>query len=260
MKKLSIITINFNNHDGLEKTFNSIFNQTNKNFEYIVIDGGSTDKSKDLIIQHKEKISYWVSESDYGIYHAMNKGITQATGEYLLFINSGDLLFNENTIEEATENLNSFDFIYGNIKMDNNIWNLNNITPNLHFFTNYSLPHPSTFIKKELFNKILYNETYKIASDWEFFFVQIIINRSSFKYINQTISIFDTTGISSSPNNIDTVRAERITTYNKYLPGLAEIVIENEKLKAKIHKLPHRRLNRLIKRIKKQLKNLFKLK
>ncbi|MDR2910496.1 MAG: glycosyltransferase [Bacteroidales bacterium] len=94
--KLSIITINLNNVAGLQKTIESVVKQTFTDYEYIVIDGGSTDGSADIIKQHANKITYWVSEPDKGIYNAMNKGIRVAKGEYCLFLNSGDWLINSN--------------------------------------------------------------------------------------------------------------------------------------------------------------------
>ena len=88
--KLSVITINFNNRDGLRKTIESVVNQTYNDFEYIIIDGGSTDGSVDVIKEYADRIDYWVSEPDKGIYNAMNKGIDVAKGEYCIFMNSGD--------------------------------------------------------------------------------------------------------------------------------------------------------------------------
>ena len=95
---ISVITINFNERVGLERTFESVFNQTFQDFEYIVIDGGSNDGSKELIEENTEKISYWISEPDKGIYNAMNKGISVAKGDYLLFLNSGDILYKNDVL------------------------------------------------------------------------------------------------------------------------------------------------------------------
>ena len=95
--KISIITINYNNAVGLEKTLQSVFNQTCADYEYIVIDGGSADDSKNIIVDKRDKFSYWCSEKDSGIYNAMNKGIRKAAGEYLLFLNSGDC-FHDTTV------------------------------------------------------------------------------------------------------------------------------------------------------------------
>ena len=95
--KLSIITINFNNKAGLERTITSVFQQDFKDFEFIVIDGGSTDGGKELIESNKQHFSYWVSEADKGIYNAMNKGIKMSKGKYVAFLNSDDW-FNNNTL------------------------------------------------------------------------------------------------------------------------------------------------------------------
>ena len=100
MKKLSIITINRNNSAGLHKTIESVVSQTFTDYEYIIIDGASTDGSVDIIKQYANKITSWVSEPDKGIYNAMNKGILKATGEYLLFLNSGDSLHTYNVLNE----------------------------------------------------------------------------------------------------------------------------------------------------------------
>ncbi|MEG1573526.1 MAG: glycosyltransferase family 2 protein, partial [Bacteroidales bacterium] len=93
MSKLSIITINLNDAAGIEKTLKSIWEkQSFRDFEHIVIDGGSKDGSVEVIKKYEKNLAYWISEPDKGIYNAMNKGIAKATGEYLLFINGGDWL------------------------------------------------------------------------------------------------------------------------------------------------------------------------
>ena len=94
MKQISIITINYNNASGLEKTIRSVVEQTYNEYEYIIIDGASSDKSKEVIQEYQRYIDFWCSEKDSGIYNAMNKGIQKASGEYLLFLNSGDVLNN----------------------------------------------------------------------------------------------------------------------------------------------------------------------
>ena len=111
--KLSIITVNLNNMEGLQKTCDSIISQTFKNFEWIVIDGGSADGSKELIEEYGSNISYWVSEPDKGIYNAMNKGIKVAKGEYLYFLNSGDYLFDSNALSDVFLDNPKEDIVYG---------------------------------------------------------------------------------------------------------------------------------------------------
>src|SRR5690348_17657794 len=109
MPKLSIITINLNNVKGLQKTMESVFAQTFTDYEYIIIDGGSTDGSVSEIKKHQNKLVYWISENDKGIYNAMNKGIVKANGEYILFMNSGDYLYTDNTIKEVFQKSNNED-------------------------------------------------------------------------------------------------------------------------------------------------------
>ena len=99
MKTISIITVNYNNCQGLERTVNSVARQTYTDVEYIVVDGGSTDKSVDIIKQNENIISFWVSEKDNGIYNAMNKGVSFSHGEYLLFLNSGDYFADKEVLE-----------------------------------------------------------------------------------------------------------------------------------------------------------------
>ena len=112
--KLSVITVNYNNITGLKKTFESVFCQTNKEFEYIVIDGASVDGSVDEIIAHKADIEYYVSEPDRGVYDAMNKGIKVATGDYCVFMNSGDCFYSDDVVEAALPLLDGTDIVYGN--------------------------------------------------------------------------------------------------------------------------------------------------
>src|SRR5690606_105779 len=99
--KISIITINLNNRAGLKATMASVLEQTYAHVEYLVVDGGSTDGSVDVITSHADRLAYWVSEPDRGVYHAMNKGIERATGEYLLFLNSGDRLMEPETLTDV---------------------------------------------------------------------------------------------------------------------------------------------------------------
>ena len=102
MKQISIITINYNNASGLEKTIRSVVEQTYNEYEYIIIDGASSDKSKEVIQEYQRYIDFWCSEKDSGIYNAMNKGIQKASGEYLLFLNSGDVLNNSAVLDRKS--------------------------------------------------------------------------------------------------------------------------------------------------------------
>ncbi|MGE8514305.1 MAG: glycosyltransferase family 2 protein [Chryseobacterium culicis] len=212
-KSLTIITINFNDQNGLQKTFNSVFGQTNKDFEYIVIDGGSSDGSKELIEKNNSKINYWVSEPDKGIYHAMNKGIEKSTGEYLLFLNSGDELINESVVEKITPLLHTDDIISGDLVIDED--NKDVLRPtkkNISFldFIAETIWHPSTFIKKSAFEKVgLYDENLKICSDWKWFLISIFKYNCTYRPIEHTISRFYKDGISSDPKSQSLRKEER---------------------------------------------------
>ena len=99
--KFTVITINYNNADGLRQTILSVVGQTCDDYEYVIIDGGSTDGSVEVIKEREDKISYWVSEKDGGIYNAMNKGVKAARGEYLIFMNSGDIFYDNKVLSDA---------------------------------------------------------------------------------------------------------------------------------------------------------------
>jgi glycosyltransferase involved in cell wall biosynthesis len=218
-KKISIITINYNNLEGLKKTFESIFTQTFQDFEYIVIDGGSTDGSREYIEKHQYKITYWVSEKDNGVYNAMNKGIVKANGEYLNFMNSGDWFYENNTLEKVFNQINDEDIVYGNAKFLKTKGIVDFILPSIldfNFFYKDSICHQASYIKKELFLKYgFYDESFKIVSDWKFFSKCICLYNVKVKYINDFLCNYDFTGISSNFNNYKTVELERNTVFNK---------------------------------------------
>lgn len=209
---VSIITVNLNNKAGLLKTIRSIQNQTFNEIDYIVIDGGSTDGSKELIEQ-TQFISKWVCEEDEGIYDAMNKGIELATGEYLLFLNSGDCLHENATLEKVVPLLNQFDIIYGDLffadKLNPYIYNYPSEL-SFSFLFNASLAHPATFIKRDLFGRFgKYDTRFQIVADWAFFINVIVQKNASTKHIKQIISDFDTNGISSRAENQLKIANER---------------------------------------------------
>ena len=201
MPKLSIITINYNNLEGLKRTVESVVNQTWQEFEYIVIDGGSTDGSAAYIESQSENIDYWVSEPDKGIYNAMNKGIAQATGEYLLFLNSGDHLYNNKVIKEISQYYNSYDLICFDVHMIKNGDSRMVRHPDKLRFSDFylnGLNHQSVLIRKELFETVgLYDENLKIASDWKFFILALFVHNCIYININKTLSTYYVDGIST---------------------------------------------------------------
>lgn len=236
MPKLSIITINYNNALGLKKTIGSVFSQDFAEYEYIVIDGGSTDGSKEVIENHADKLAYWVSEKDKGIYNAMNKGVGKASGEYLLFLNSGDYFIKKEVLSNIMYLIGGSDIIYGNliIKEAHQEW-LKEYPSKLTFnyFYNDSIPHSgAAFIKHELFRKIgYYDETLTITSDWKFYMKALFIYNASYKYINETISVFPYDGISSKFENRSLLQQEKQIILNNEFAFIVKLLeeLKNEK-------------------------------
>ncbi len=214
--KYSIITINYNNKDGLRKTIESVINQTCNDFEYIIIDGGSTDGSVDVIKEYADKIDYWVSEPDKGIYNAMNKGVKVAKGEYLNFMNSGDCFYNDNILCDVEHNL-LYDIIVGKTISDTNIligYNKENIGL-IELFSG-TLPHQASFVKRVIFNKRIFDEKYNIVSDWKFYIETLVIDNCSFYNIENIICLFDMNGISLT--NVELRNNERKAVLNELFP------------------------------------------
>lgn len=223
--KLSIITINFNNRDGLRNTIESVVNQAWRDFEYIVIDGGSTDGSVDVIKEYAGRIDYWVSEPDKGIYNAMNKGIDVAKGEYCIFMNSGDLFYSNVTLSQLDGLLDGIDVVYGNTLESNG--NIIRYKEDMTFKTLYygSICHQSAIIKTQLLRKFHYDESLKIVSDWKFFLQALICENSTYRGVDVFISIYDVTGLTYS--NWEQFRQERKIVVESMFPQrILEDIIE----------------------------------
>ena len=196
--KISIITINYNNCNGLIKTIESVVNQSYNGIEYIIIDGGSTDGSLEAIKEYVDKIDYWVSEADNGCYHAMNKGIKVATGEYVIFMNSGDYFYSNEIIADFVASNPTEDVLCGDMFLSLSCVNVVPEKLTFRYFFEGNLPHQACFIKTAVQRQYPYNEGLKIVSDWEFFLKTLILNNGSYRKINKIISFFDFNGISSS--------------------------------------------------------------
>lgn len=203
--KLSIITINYNNKEGLQKTVKSVISQTTKEFEWVIIDGGSTDGSKELLEEYSNYIDYFVSEPDKGIYNAMNKGIYASHGEYLQFLNSGDSLHDNNTIEKILPLLKGKDIYVGRInsigRKNASIKEQSDFSPTgiLNKLTFTWLPHQASFIKRSVFDTFgMYREDQKIVSDWWFYYRSSVIGNATIESVPFVIADYDTTGISAT--------------------------------------------------------------
>ncbi|HVX25461.1 MAG TPA: glycosyltransferase family 2 protein [Parafilimonas sp.] len=254
--KLSIITINRDDCPGLRRTMNSVLSQSVMDFEYIIIDGDSTDGSKELLEQYFDKLSYCVSEKDKGIYHAMNKGIEAATGEYLLFLNSGDWLYNDSTIETVEKHLQDFDIVYGdviNVDTTGKEW-LHNPPSELSLYElGYgwnSLPHQAMFIKKRLFDLYgRYDESLKMVADWAFYLIAIFKYNCSYKRINDVVSYYSFGGFSSDMNNEALQKTERAVVIDRHFKNYNGLIEEFSVLKSKTWNYEHSRLIRGLRKI-----------
>lgn len=223
--RISIITINYNNTIGLKKTMASVSGQSNIDFEHIIIDGDSTDDSLKVIQSFDYNNLSYLSEPDTGIYNAMNKGIKKANGKYLLFLNSGDTLENDKVVSNVLPYLNDdYSVISGNIIFDEDSGPRLREHPEkitFSYLVGNAISHPSTFIKRELFSTYgLYDESFKVVSDWAFFLKVLGLNNESFLKLPLTISVFDTKGVSSNKENFKYVYEERRKVLEVYFPRI----------------------------------------
>ena len=279
--RLSIITINYNNKAGLEKTIQSVTSQTSNDFEWVIIDGGSTDGSKEVIINltHNPRsattgdacvtqgsknlnvnIGYWCSEPDRGIYNAMNKGIAHATGEYLLFLNSGDNLHDKYVIKDFNELANTEDIIAGDITLDGSsdqiLCSPDEAELDFDYMRFSIVRHSAAFFKSSLF-KVYggYDESYRIVSDLKFFLDALIKYNCSYSHWHRVVSDFNTEGISQRPETNELHMKERQKVFEEFLPRYHKTL---EKRDQRIKALD-KPLRTLIKeKVYRKFKNLFR--
>ena len=253
--RLTIITINYNNASGLQKTMESVLNQTSKEFEYIIVDGaaplnppkggllknphplnsleGGTSRPvkqdieviEKFITEKGEKVNGFTrctflspfggvgggffSEPDNGIYHAMNKGIRMAKGEYIHFLNSGDWLVDEYVVEKMLNKINDSDILVGikvSVRADGKAYVDNDKIKSVGFITLYksTIQHPSAYIRRDLFNIYgMYDESLKIVSDWKWYLISVGLNNAKVDFADVYVTFFDTTGISCTNFALD---------------------------------------------------------
>lgn len=252
-KKITVITVCYNCENLIEKTLKNVLGQKYKNLEYIIIDGGSTDLTVEIIkkyeiIAKKENINYkWISEKDKGIYNAMNKGIELATGEFINFMNCGDLFYNSNILKKVSIILEkNFDIIYGDVIVtkDGEKGKLVLAREKKEIWEGILACHQSIFMKTLLLKKYKFDERYKIAADYDTF-LKVYLENKNISYLKIPISIYDLNGVSTL--NIDELKESE---YNN-------IKIRNSKYRIEIITIF---LNIFIKKIKKIRNKLFKYK
>lgn len=225
---LSIITINRNNAKGIEKTLQSVASQTYKEFEYIVIDGASTDCSVEVIKAHESEFAHlnWISECDKGIYNAMNKGLRMARGEYIQILNSGDSLANDDIVEQMLSELEKKSWpsiLYGNMvkcfpngrRVVDKSFGGEKITM-LGMYSG-TLNHDPVYVRRDLFEKYgFYDEDLKIVSDWKWYMQALVFGDEKPQYVDLDVTLFDMTGISEV--NLGLRDAEKRQELEKLLP------------------------------------------
>lgn len=221
--KFSVITINYNNRSGLESTIQSVLRQDYKDYDYIIIDGGSNDGSVEIIDKYKSGIDYAISEKDSGVYDAMNKGIKLAKGDYIVFMNSGDQFFDEFVLSTYSTNIEEkYQIYYGNVEgVDKN--GSKDITYpetlNLSQWLFDTINHQASAIKRSLFSEFgLYNTNSRITADWQFFTKMFLVHRVQFKHLNKKLAIIDLNGISSDPSLSELQQKERDDFIRDELP------------------------------------------
>lgn len=241
--KLSIITINFNNVAGLQKTLASVAAQTYRDIEHVIVDAASMDGSVDIIKEYAEKADYpvlWSSKKDKGVYNGMNVGIQRATGDYIQILNSGDILAAPDVTERMMNALSALNFplstenrisiLYGNMLksydgktiINRDTCGYGMYTPDSFlYFYNGTLNHDCAYIRRDLFDKYgLYNEEMKICSDWEWYVKAIALGGEKAVYTNIDVTIFDMNGVSESHGkNAELIKKERREYLEKILPA-----------------------------------------
>jgi glycosyltransferase involved in cell wall biosynthesis len=216
--KLSIITVNYNDAEGLRKTLASVAEQTYRDIEHIIVDAASTDGSVEVIKEYvrevesgKRKVEsvVWSSEPDKGIYDGMNKGIKKATGEYCQFLNSGDSLAGPDVTERMMAAMeDGIDILYGNmrkigVKQSAVDRSSRRDEVTLNIFYRGCLNHSPAYIKRSLFDEYgYYDETLKICSDWKFYMQSIVLGKAITKHVDIVVTHFDMNGISETRKDI----------------------------------------------------------
>ena len=227
--KISIITVTKNSEHFLEKTIESVITQSYKNIEHIIIDGKSTDGTIGIIKKNLNNIAYYHSEADNGMYEAINKGLAAATGDYILILNSDDVLANQQVVNNVVKEINEsrMDWYYGNIVNHKD----SIIKERKGFKVGYNelllsthgtfVPHPCFFISKQLNNELKgYDTKYKFASDYDY--ILRALKNGNGRYINMAITIFR-------------IHSDSITSSGRIEKERKEILLKHQYLN--IHKL-----------------------
>jgi len=222
---VSVITVCYNERPRIADTLSSIVEQTYRPLELIVIDGGSSDGTLDIIQRYKENITVLISGKDQGIYDAMNKGIELARGEFILFMNGGDKFYSSDVLSNIFSNDIREDIIYGDVAAVFESGSVrvsrSPVKLGIMFFTHYNISHQATIYRAALLkNRGGFSLDYKILSDYEFLVSSVIVDRCSTRYVRQIISYFYKDGISSRDDMRLIRQRERVAIQKMLLPSI----------------------------------------
>ena len=219
--KISIITVCFNSEETIISTLNSVFSQNYPNIEHIIIDGGSSDRTLDIIKQYPFKNKRVISENDNGIYDAMNKGVKKSKGDWIIFLNSGDIFVNKNVLKKISiKEIEKYDILFGNTLVDNKFF-IYKVRANSFTKKTIFMPfcHQSTVVRKNLLLNYVFSSKYKISSDFDFF-LKCFKKRVRFHNLNITVSKVLSNGLSDRNRNTvfnENIKIIRNNNYDLFL-------------------------------------------
>ena len=202
--KISIITVSFNAAKTIEQTISSVVNQTYKDIEFIIIDGGSTDGTVDIIKRYDDRIAFWCSESDNGIYDAMNKGIEKSTGDYIQIIGSDDCLYSHDTIQKVVDSLDAETDIFSAARYEVDEEKKIQILATNKTAQYYKrgvlpwMPHTGIFVKGSYMKENLFDTSYKVAADYKFILKAYMDKNVKFQYVDYPVAFFSLSGVSNN--------------------------------------------------------------
>ena len=235
---VSIITINYNNLSGLKSTRESIVSQQFRDWEWIVIDGGSTAGDRDYIAEHQGEMSFWCSEKDKGVYNAMNKGIAHAQGDYLIFMNSGDRFYDSEVLTHVFSTPQNDDVLYGDWVQQHADGSTRLMNAphefSLYFICTDNICHQAMFLKRTRMEQSPYDETFQLYADWAKW-IDWTLKGYTFKYIPYTVCSYEMGGMSFTQQQL--IDTEYNILHTEVIPASVERTIEEMKRLHVMHPL-----------------------